>query len=84
MAAAAASRGIGAKLGLREIRIHLCQRSPGSQGVRDFTEKRYVEVKKANPDLPILILGQEKNVPLNNFSADQVTRALENVLSGKA
>lgn len=34
MAAAAASRGIRAKLGLREIRIHLCQRSPGSQGVR--------------------------------------------------
>ncbi|XP_058297804.1 NADH dehydrogenase [ubiquinone] 1 alpha subcomplex subunit 2-like [Hylobates moloch] len=95
----AASRGIGAKLGLREIRIRLRQRSPGSQGVRDFIEKRYVELKKANPDLSILIrecadvqpklwaryaFGQEKNVPLNNFSADQVTRALENVLSGKA
>ncbi|KAM5217101.1 NADH dehydrogenase [ubiquinone] 1 alpha subcomplex subunit 2 [Hipposideros larvatus] len=99
MAVAAASRGVSAKLGLREIRIHLCQRSPGSQGVRDFIEKRYVELKKANPDLPILIrecsevqpklwaryaFGQEKNVSLNNFSADQVTRALENVLSGKA
>ncbi|XP_012604406.1 NADH dehydrogenase [ubiquinone] 1 alpha subcomplex subunit 2 isoform X1 [Microcebus murinus] len=110
MAAAAAVRGIGAKLGLREIRIHLCQRSPGSQGVRDFIEKRYVELKKANPDLPILIrecsdvqpklwarygergtprvwdsaFGQEKNVSLNNFSADQVTRTVENVLSGKA
>uniref|UniRef100_A0A9L0RCU9 NADH dehydrogenase [ubiquinone] 1 alpha subcomplex subunit 2 n=2 Tax=Equus caballus TaxID=9796 RepID=A0A9L0RCU9_HORSE len=55
MAAAAASRGLRANLGLREIRIHLCQRSPGSQGVRDFIEKRYVELKKANPDLPILI-----------------------------
>uniref|UniRef100_A0A8D2HAQ8 NADH dehydrogenase [ubiquinone] 1 alpha subcomplex subunit 2 n=1 Tax=Urocitellus parryii TaxID=9999 RepID=A0A8D2HAQ8_UROPR len=55
MAAAAAGRAAGAKLGLREIRIHLCQRSPGSQGVRDFIEKRYVELKKANPDLPILI-----------------------------
>lgn len=55
MAVAAASRGVSAKLGLREIRIHLCQRSPGSQGVRDFIEKRYVELKKANPDLPILI-----------------------------
>ncbi|ELW54060.1 NADH dehydrogenase [ubiquinone] 1 alpha subcomplex subunit 2 isoform X2 [Tupaia chinensis] len=100
MAAAAASRGVAAaKLGLREIRIHLCQRSPGSQGVRDFIEKRYVELKKANPDLPILIrecsdvqpklwaryaFGQEKNITLNNLSADQVTRALENVLSGKA
>uniref|UniRef100_A0AC11CFK3 NADH:ubiquinone oxidoreductase subunit A2 n=1 Tax=Ovis aries TaxID=9940 RepID=A0AC11CFK3_SHEEP len=55
MAAAAAIRGVRGKLGLREIRIHLCQRSPGSQGVRDFIEKRYVELKKANPDLPILI-----------------------------
>ncbi|XP_063498862.1 NADH dehydrogenase [ubiquinone] 1 alpha subcomplex subunit 2 isoform X2 [Symphalangus syndactylus] len=81
-------------------------RQPGCQHARrflrprrDFIEKRYVELKKANPDLPILIrecsdvqpklwaryaFGQEKNVPLNNFSADQVTRALENVLSGKA
>ncbi|KAI4541166.1 hypothetical protein MG293_008308 [Ovis ammon polii] len=87
MAAAAAIRGVRGKLGLREIRIHLCQRSPGSQGVRDFIEKRYVELKKANPDLPILIrecsdvqpklwaryaFGQEKNVSLNNFSADQI------------
>ncbi|XP_044931340.1 NADH dehydrogenase [ubiquinone] 1 alpha subcomplex subunit 2 isoform X1 [Mustela lutreola] len=55
MAVAAASRGIGAKLGLREIRLHLCQRSPGSQGVREFIEKHYVELKKANPALPILI-----------------------------
>ena len=55
MAAAAAIRGVRGKLGLREIRIHLCQRSPGSQGVRDFIEKCYVELKKANPNLPILI-----------------------------
>ncbi|XP_045855827.1 NADH dehydrogenase [ubiquinone] 1 alpha subcomplex subunit 2 [Meles meles] len=99
MAAAAASRGMGAKLGLREIRLHLCQRSPGSQGVREFVEKHYVDLKKKNPGLPILIrecsdvqpklwaryaFGQEKNVSLNNFNADQVTRAVENVLSGKA
>ncbi|OBS66665.1 hypothetical protein A6R68_04809 [Neotoma lepida] len=99
MAAAAAGRALGAKLGLRELRIHLCQRSPGSQGVRDFIQQRYVELKKAHPGLPILIrecsevqpklwvryaFGQEKNVSLNNLSADEVTRALENVLSGKA
>ncbi|XP_055980656.1 NADH dehydrogenase [ubiquinone] 1 alpha subcomplex subunit 2 [Sorex fumeus] len=99
MAAAAASRGVGAKLALREIRIHLCQRSPSSQGVRDFIEKRYVELKKGNSDLPILIrecsdvqpklwaryaFGQEKQVSLNNFSADQVNKALQDVLSGKA
>ncbi|KAH0506130.1 NADH dehydrogenase [ubiquinone] 1 alpha subcomplex subunit 2 [Microtus ochrogaster] len=55
MAAAAAGRAVGSKLGLREIRIHLCQRSPGSQGVRDFIQQRYVELKKAHPSLPILI-----------------------------
>ncbi|XP_005069138.1 NADH dehydrogenase [ubiquinone] 1 alpha subcomplex subunit 2 [Mesocricetus auratus] len=98
MAAAAASRALGAALPLREVRIHLCQRSPGSQGVRDFIRQRYVELKKAHPGLPILIrecsevqprlwaryaFGQEKHVSLNNLSADEVTRALENVLSGK-
>lgn len=96
MAAAAAGRTVGSRLGLREIRIHLCQRSPGSQGVRDFIQQRYVELKKAHPSLPILIrecsevqpklwaryaFGQEKNVSLNNLSADEVTRAVENVLS---
>ncbi|XP_041619419.1 NADH dehydrogenase [ubiquinone] 1 alpha subcomplex subunit 2-like [Vulpes lagopus] len=99
MAGAASSLRIGAKVGLREIRVHLCQCSSGSQGVREFIEKHYVELKKANPDLPILIrecsdvqpklwaryaFGQEKNVSLNNLSADQVTKAVENVLSGKA
>uniref|UniRef100_A0A8D2GR35 NADH dehydrogenase [ubiquinone] 1 alpha subcomplex subunit 2 n=1 Tax=Urocitellus parryii TaxID=9999 RepID=A0A8D2GR35_UROPR len=100
MAAAAAGRAAaGAKLGLREIRIHLCQRWPCSQDIRDFMEKRFVELKKANPNLPILIREgsdvqpklwalypflQEKNVSLNTFDAHQVTRTLENVLSGKA
>ncbi|CAO2611904.1 NADH dehydrogenase [ubiquinone] 1 alpha subcomplex subunit 2 [Lemmus lemmus] len=96
MAAAAAGQAVGSKLGLREIRTHLCQRSPGSQGVRDFIQQPYVELKKAHPGLLILIrecsevqpklwaryaFGQEKNVSLNNLSADEVTRALENVLS---
>ncbi|KAM9066113.1 NADH dehydrogenase [ubiquinone] 1 alpha subcomplex subunit 2 [Sarcophilus harrisii] len=99
--AAAAARGIGSKVGqnLREIRIHLCQRSASSQGVRDFIEKHYVELKKANPDFPILIrecskvqpklwvryaFGQEKNVSLNNLSSEQVATALVNVMNSKA
>ncbi|KAL8194151.1 UNVERIFIED_CONTAM: ndufa2, NADH:ubiquinone oxidoreductase 10.5kD subunit [Gekko kuhli] len=53
MAAGLAARVIGSHL--KEIRIHLCQRSPGSQGVRDFIEKQYVPLKKANPEFPILI-----------------------------
>ncbi|KAM8958350.1 NADH dehydrogenase [ubiquinone] 1 alpha subcomplex subunit 2-like [Lycaon pictus] len=99
MAAATASLRIGARVALREIRVHLCQCSPGSQGVREFIEKHYVELKKATPDLPILTsecsdvqpklwaryaFAQERNVSLNSLSADQVTRAVDNVLSGKA
>uniref|UniRef100_A0A8D2B6C7 NADH dehydrogenase [ubiquinone] 1 alpha subcomplex subunit 2 n=1 Tax=Sciurus vulgaris TaxID=55149 RepID=A0A8D2B6C7_SCIVU len=98
IATAMTRQAVGAKLGLREISIHLCQRSPGCQGVRDFIQKCCVELRKANAGLPILIqecsyvqpklwahyaFGQEKNVSLNNFSADQVTRVLENVLSAK-
>ncbi|XP_036605116.1 NADH dehydrogenase [ubiquinone] 1 alpha subcomplex subunit 2 [Trichosurus vulpecula] len=96
--AAAAARGVGVKVGknLREIRIHLCQRSASSQGVRDFIEKHYVELKKANPAFPILIrecsqvqpklwaryaFGQEKNVSLNNLSSEQVATALVNVIN---
>ncbi|XP_008061264.1 NADH dehydrogenase [ubiquinone] 1 alpha subcomplex subunit 2-like [Carlito syrichta] len=99
MAAASASRGVVVTLGLCEIHIHLSQCSPTSQGIRDFTEKHYVELKKVNPNPPILIhecwdvqlklwshytFSQEKNVSLNNFNADQVTRTLENILGGKA
>ncbi|XP_054024516.1 NADH dehydrogenase [ubiquinone] 1 alpha subcomplex subunit 2 [Melanerpes formicivorus] len=98
--AAAAVRGIGGGLGrgLRELRIHLCQRSPGSRGVREFIEQHYVTLKKANPDFPILIrecsgvqpklwaryeFGREKSVSLNNLSVDEVAKALENVVKSK-
>ncbi|KFW75486.1 NADH dehydrogenase [ubiquinone] 1 alpha subcomplex subunit 2, partial [Manacus vitellinus] len=95
--AAAAVRGIGGGLGLRmrELRIHLCQRSAGSQGVREFIEKHYVTLKKANPDFPILIrecsgvqpklwaryeFGKEKSIPLNNLTVDEVAKALESAV----
>ncbi|XP_066481503.1 NADH dehydrogenase [ubiquinone] 1 alpha subcomplex subunit 2 [Tiliqua scincoides] len=101
MAASSAARAAGASLGkhLKEIRIHLCQRSPASQGVRDFIEQRYVTLKKANPDFPILIrecsdvqpklwaryaFGRERSVPLSNLTADQVAKALENIANSKA
>ncbi|OCT88368.1 NADH dehydrogenase [ubiquinone] 1 alpha subcomplex subunit 2 [Xenopus laevis] len=98
--AAAVVRSVGSKLSrnLREIRIHLCQKSTGSQGVRDFVEQHYVELKKANPEFPILIrecsgvqpklwarydFGKETNVSLNNLNVDQVARALESVATRK-
>ncbi|XP_008930774.2 NADH dehydrogenase [ubiquinone] 1 alpha subcomplex subunit 2 [Manacus vitellinus] len=93
--------GIGGGLGLRmrELRIHLCQRSAGSQGVREFIEKHYVTLKKANPDFPILIrecsgvqpklwaryeFGKEKSIPLNNLTVDEVAKALESAVKSQA
>ncbi|KAE8614096.1 hypothetical protein XENTR_v10007981 [Xenopus tropicalis] len=98
--AAAVVRSVGSKLSrnVREIRIHLCQSSAASQGVRDFIEQHYVELKKANPEFPILIrecsgvqpklwarydFGKETNVSLNNLNVDQVARALESVVTRK-
>ncbi|KAF7235466.1 NADH dehydrogenase [ubiquinone] 1 alpha subcomplex subunit 2 [Varanus komodoensis] len=98
---AAAGRVIGGGLGrhLRELRFHLCPRSPASQGARDFIEQHYVALKRANPDFPMLIrecsnvqpalwaryaFGREKNVPLTNLTVDQVAKALENVVNSKA
>jgi NADH dehydrogenase (ubiquinone) 1 alpha subcomplex subunit 2 len=40
---------------LRELRIHLCQKTAASSGVREFIEKDYVDLKKNNNDFPILI-----------------------------
>ncbi|MBN3318498.1 NDUA2 dehydrogenase, partial [Atractosteus spatula] len=97
---AAVARSIGSNLArnLKEIRLHLCQTSAGSQGVRDFIEQHYVTLKKANPEFPILIrecsgvqpklwaryeFGKEKSVALDNMNAAQVAKALESVVNAK-
>ena len=40
---------------LKELRIHLCQTSPGSAGAREFINSNYAALKSANPEFPILI-----------------------------
>ncbi|KFQ92080.1 NADH dehydrogenase [ubiquinone] 1 alpha subcomplex subunit 2, partial [Nipponia nippon] len=65
---------------------------------RDFIEQHYVTLKKANPDFPILIrecsgvqpklwaryeFGKEKSVLLNNFTVDEVAKALENIVKSQ-
>ena len=77
---------------VKELRLHLCQNSKTSQGVRDFIEKYYVGLKKNNPNLPILIrecsgiqpklyaryeLGKESDQSLTGFTAEQVMEAVE-------
>uniref|UniRef100_A0A914WLU4 NADH dehydrogenase [ubiquinone] 1 alpha subcomplex subunit 2 n=1 Tax=Plectus sambesii TaxID=2011161 RepID=A0A914WLU4_9BILA len=81
---------------LRELRIHLCQKSAASQGVRDFIEQHYVALKKNNKDFPILIRecsgiaprvwgrfthGQETSVSLENAGSDRVMSVLKDLAS---
>ncbi|KAI3659539.1 hypothetical protein MP638_005225 [Amoeboaphelidium occidentale] len=77
---------------VNELRIHFCQTSSSSQGVRDFITKNYMALKKANPKLPILLreasgisarcyarydYGKEKKVTLDNLSANEVMTRLQ-------
>ncbi|XP_011552056.1 NADH dehydrogenase [ubiquinone] 1 alpha subcomplex subunit 2 isoform X1 [Plutella xylostella] len=79
----------GIRLGgaLKELRIHLCQTSKQSAGVREFIQQHYVNIKKENPYFPILIRecsgvqpkvyarfekGQEVSQPLHDFSCEEV------------
>lgn len=77
---------------LKEIRVHLCQTSEASSGVRKFIEKNYVDLKKLNPNTPILIRecenvqpklwaryerGKEEHLTLTNMNDSQVLGALE-------
>lgn len=86
-----ASKAIKFSPALKELRIHLCQKSEASQGVRDFIEKYYVSLKQQNPKFPILIRecsgvqprlwarydgGRESSIPLTKLKAEEV---LQNV-----
>ncbi|CAH3026151.1 unnamed protein product [Porites evermanni] len=81
---------------VREIRIHLCQKSQSSQGTRDFLEKYYIGLKKDNPKLPILVrecsgiqpkmyarygYGKESSVQLNNLDSEGILKAMEKLVA---
>ncbi|XP_068628941.1 NADH dehydrogenase [ubiquinone] 1 alpha subcomplex subunit 2 [Battus philenor] len=80
---------------LKELRIHLCQTGLQSAGVREFVEKSYVNIKKANPTFPILIRecsgiqpriwarydrGVERSAALTNMSAEEVLNTLKQLV----
>lgn len=50
-----ASKAIRLSPALKELRLHLCQKSSASAGAREFVEKHYVPLKTANPNFPILV-----------------------------
>ncbi|XP_022168460.1 NADH dehydrogenase [ubiquinone] 1 alpha subcomplex subunit 2 [Myzus persicae] len=80
---------------LKELRLHLCQSSPSSKGVRQFVEKYYTPLKKANPKFPILVrecsgiepkvfarfeFGQERSEHLSDQSAENVLKKIEGLV----
>ncbi|EFX79892.1 NADH dehydrogenase [ubiquinone] 1 alpha subcomplex subunit 2-like [Daphnia pulex] len=94
----AAARAVKILPHVKEIRIHLCQKSDASKGVRDFIEKHYIDLKKTNPKTPILIRecsgilpkicarhekGLEVSAPVMNLSAEKVHSVLESLVLKK-
>ncbi|XP_054272445.1 NADH dehydrogenase [ubiquinone] 1 alpha subcomplex subunit 2 [Macrosteles quadrilineatus] len=91
-----AGRAVKFGSALKELRIHLCQTSDASKGVRDFVEKFYVPLKQMNPKFPILIRecsgvqprawaryghGKETSVSLTNLQAENVLKEIEKLAS---
>jgi len=81
---------------VKEIRLHLCQTSAASQGVREYIETCYVDLKKQNPKFPILIrecsgvtpkvyarygFGKEASMSLDGLSKSQVETAVKQLTS---
>ena len=89
---AAAKQAIKFSPALKEIRLHLCQKSAASAGVRSFMEKHYVPLKLANPKFPFLVrecsgitpklwarfgYGREESVDLSNKTDAYILTELE-------
>lgn len=89
-----AARALNLSRNLKELRLHLCQKSPSSQGMRQFIENNYVGIKQENPKFPILIrecslvepkiyaryaFGVEKSVQVSNQSAEEILGTIESM-----
>ncbi|KAI1725275.1 mitochondrial ribosomal protein l51 / s25 / CI-B8 domain-containing protein [Ditylenchus destructor] len=83
---------------LRELRIHLCQKSAESNGVREFILKDYATLKKNNPEFPILVRecsgvspriwarydhGTETSVSVENSKREDVLEVVKKLASNK-
>ena len=80
----------------RELRLHMCQTSPRSEGVRKFVRDFYLELKLRHSNFPILIRecegtparvyirfdkGVERSASLDSQDKDQVIASIEQLLS---
>ncbi|XP_014225587.1 NADH dehydrogenase [ubiquinone] 1 alpha subcomplex subunit 2 [Trichogramma pretiosum] len=60
---------LGSKI--KELRILLCSQSKSSEGARNFIEENYVNLKQANPNVPILVRECLKIEPRIYVRAEQ-------------
>merc|ERR1712002_1019053 len=82
---------------LKELRIHLCQTSPGSSGVREYINSNYAVLKGQNPQFPILIrecsgiqpriigryeFGREEKIVVTDFTPTEVDQAISSLADG--
>jgi NADH dehydrogenase (ubiquinone) 1 alpha subcomplex subunit 2 len=99
MAAKSAAKTLASKLAscqaLQELRFVLSPVSSGSSGVRELLQSSYVDLKKENPNLPILVreqaeagasvvarfpLGEERKVVLENCKREEVIAKVQDLL----
>ncbi len=83
---------------LRELRLHLCQRSSASAGAREFVSSHYSQLKASNPRLPVLVrecsgitprlwaryaFGEERSEDLSGKSAQEVLRVVQKLAANE-
>ncbi|WRT65346.1 uncharacterized protein IL334_002289 [Kwoniella shivajii] len=83
---------------VKEVRLHFCQTSGHSAGVRKFIQSTYPSIKSSNPDLKFLIReasdisprafvrferGAESQTPLADLSESQVSTELGRLINSQ-
>ncbi|KAK9811970.1 hypothetical protein WJX73_004197 [Symbiochloris irregularis] len=81
---------------LQELRIQLCQTGPASEGAREFVLGSYQELKKANPNFPILVrecvgaparlvarydFGKEESVTVDGLDKSAISKKLQDLIA---
>jgi len=84
---------------LKELRLHLCQTSATSQGLRNFIHENYVNIKRLNPHFPMLVrecsgitpkiwarydFGKEQHFDVENMNSKEILQLISNLESRNA
>eukprot|EP01135_Chromosphaera_perkinsii_P002924 Nk52_evm35s230 gene=Nk52_evmTU35s230 len=87
-----------AKSGLQELRLILSQSGNASKGLRAFVEKKFADLRKAHPSIPILVrecegvepvlvaryaFGKERKVPVMDMNDSQIETKIKELSAMK-